>query len=202
MSNNKQNYVVIDENPFNYLSNNYNSLQPPNDFYRDGAFSVSKVSSVLNPPLDYQNKLVANNYPYHGNDYFHKEYPELTNTTLPRTNSASYYSKETMKDVNTTTMQNNINAGIPPVQVNPDINTSEFQSSKIPTEHSMWNRRRGGCMDYISHCKRCPACARYFSYERNMYIMIMIMILIVSGVIIWFLTKDIKALKKLAKSAE
>lgn len=196
---NKQNYTVIDENPFNFLSNNYNSVVPPNDYYRDGTFSVSKVSSSLNPPLDYQNKLAANNYPFQGNSYFHQEYPDLVNKEYPRTNPAEYYSRETLKDINMSTIQNNINAAIPPTQVNPDISTSEFQSNKIPTEHSLWNRRRGGCMDYITHCRRCPACTRYFSYEKNMYMMIIFMIIIVAAVIIWFLYKDIKALKKIAK---
>lgn len=194
---NKQNYVVIDENPFNYLSENYNSLTPPKDFYRDGTFTTYKIPSNINPPLDYQNKLVANNFPYQGNTYFHKEYPELTQKEYPRTHSADFYSRETLKDVNLTTVQNNINAGIPPVQVNPDIATSDFQSVKMPTGYSLPRRN---CMEYISHCRKCPACIRYFDYEKNQYRMIIVMILVVAAVIIWFLYKDIRLLKKLSKT--
>lgn len=197
MSNKK--YTIIDENPFNYLSDGYNSVS--DGFYRTSNLTSYKVNSSLSPPVEYQNKLAANNFPYNGSEIFERQYPELVNKDHPRKLSPESIYQQAISNKNFYDVQKNINAGIPPQQVNPDIATSENQVVKMPTDFSNTNLqnnmiRRRGCMDYINHYQKCPACTRYMSYEKNMYLMFILMIIIVATIIIFFLYKDIQRLKR------
>jgi hypothetical protein len=195
MSNKK--YTILDENPFNDLSDYYNSVS--DGYYRTNDLSVKKVNSALNPPSEFQNRLVANNFPYNGSEIFEKQYPELLNRDHPRKVSPESIYQQAISNKNFYDVQKNINAGIPPQQVNPDISTSENQVVKMPTDFSNQTNRvrtRQGCMDYINHYHRCPSCIRYMSYDKNMYLMVILMIIIVASIIIFFLYKDIQRLKR------
>ena len=187
MNNNNINFSIIDENPFNYLSNNYKSLD--DDYNSASKLNKYKIDSAMNPPSEYQNRLVANQFPYKGSEIFEKQYPELANKDHPRKVSPQYISTLSNKNNNYVDIQNNINAGIPPVQIYDDIATNMNQSVKIPSDYSNYSRKRP-CYDYINHYHKCPYCTRYFEYEKNIYKMIIIMIIIVAAVIIWFLYKD------------
>jgi hypothetical protein len=55
--------------------------------------------------------------------------------------------------------------------------------------------RDQSCLDYIYHVEKCPACKRYFSYEKNMYLVVTIMITILAFIIIAFLMNELSKKK-------
>jgi len=65
-----------------------------------------------------------------------------------------------------------------------------------PMEDRQQRRLRDqSCLDYIYHVEKCPACKRYFSYEKNMYLVVTIMITILALIIIAFLMNELSKKK-------
>jgi len=79
-------------------------------------------------------------------------------------------------------------------------NIPSKQSRYMPQMPPMDDRphrrlRDQSCLDYIYHVEKCPACKRYFSYEKNMYFVVTVMITILAFIIIAFLMNELSKKK-------
>ena len=69
----------------------------------------------------------------------------------------------------------------------------------ITTKYPGYRRQHNMCMDSLNHFNECPSCYRYYNYEKNLYVIVMIMLIIIFCIIIWFLLRDITHLKSMLK---
>jgi hypothetical protein len=215
---------AVDANFLLDLSDGYSSLE---DYRRTGIgmgpigkANVDKIKTAV-PSAEYQKRLAANTNPNPNSPYYKVEYPDM-----PKTRSAESIVKEQTQNIKYFDKVDNINAGIPPVQIHPNIKTDNLDAvmmnnfkvpepvpilpqnapmtkynnvdKSVPTQG--YRKAAGcGCVDVMNHYRMCPVCQRYQSYERNMYMVIIIMILIISAIIIFFLMKENRNLKNLLK---
>lgn len=216
--------TIIDKDFLNNLSDEYSSLV---DYRRngigigpEGRATIERQKNIT-PPADYQRRLIANTNANPDSSFYKVEYPDMKKTRSPESILREEKSNITYIDK----IDEKVPAGIPPVQVNPNIKKPNLDSVKMtdynrvnnspPTSHShgvpqgvpqgMPNRYKNmmqsgcGCVDSLNHIRMCPVCARYQSYEKNLYMVIIIMIIMIAAIIIYFLMKDIRQLKSLIK---
>jgi len=46
------------------------------------------------------------------------------------------------------------------------------------------------CIDFLNHVKHCPLCQRYFQCDNRMYYVVILSLIIIFGIILYFVTKD------------
>jgi hypothetical protein len=183
-----------------------------------GIAAIDKIKSAT-PPAEYQKRLIANTNSDPDSKFFKLEYPDIK-----RDISGAEAVRDITKDITYIGNTVGVNAGIPPVQVNPQIKKDNLDSVKmndfkvgmpsppqqrmnidrnVPTQgyrpRGYDNRSNCSCLDAMNHSRLCPVCQRYRDYEKNMYLVIMIMIIVIGGLIIFFLMKENKQLKNLLK---
>jgi hypothetical protein len=219
---------AIDTDFLTELSDGYSSLE---DSYRRngiglgprGMANIDKIKNVT-PSAEYQKRLIANTNANPNSQFYKREYPDM-----PKTMSAENISRDQTRDIVYVDRTNNINAGIPPIQMNQNIKEANLDSVKmndfkvsqpvpilpqqspmlknnadksVPTQGHRYrslDRYSCSCVDVMNHNRMCPVCQRYQNYEKNMYMVIIIMILVISSIIIFFLMKENKNLKNLLK---
>lgn len=209
--------VTVIEDFLDNLSDRYSSLE---DYRRNGAgmgpigmANIDKIKNVV-PPAEYQRRLIANTNVDPSSKFYKVEYPDTK-----RTVSAQDVLNDELKDVTFINKINNVDAGIPPVQVNKNIKLPNLDSVKMNdfgdknqmsmkpqmkenTAPTMGYRHRNlgcGCVDSMNHMRMCPVCARFQNYEKNMYMVIIVMIILIASIVVYFLMKDIRQLKSLLK---
>lgn len=193
-----------------------------------GMANIDKIKNVT-PPGEYQKRLIANTNANPNSQFYKREYPDMPKTRsaesiareqtrdivyVDRTNNINAgippkQVHQNIKEANLDSVRMN-DFNVPqPVPILPqqapmmknNMNTNVDKS--VPTQGY---RYRGldrasscSCVDVMNHNRMCPVCQRYQSYERNMYMVIIIMILVISSMLVFFLMKENKNLKNLLK---
>lgn len=215
---------AVDTDFLTDLSDGYNSLE---ESYRRGGMglgplgkaSIDKVKNAV-PPIEYQERLAANTNANPNSKFYQREYPDM-----PKNRSAESIVKEQTSNITYFDKVDNINAGIPPKQIHPNIKEPNLdavmmnnfkvpppapippqqmaqRNNIVPTQgykNRHLERSGCGCVDVMNHSRMCPVCQKYQNYEKNMYMVIIIMIIVICAIIIFFLMKENKQLKNLLK---
>lgn len=208
---------IFDEQYLNILNNEYDNLEK--NVYK------TKTSSSINPPSDYMKSLNTSIYNpmIESKDIKRVEsLQSVINNDIEKMNKQNkfYVNKEENISAGDVPLLKNINGQDSIKMYEPNKFTNSFlQTKSIPQQQNYPppqnypipqqqnypinadidrpNRRlrEQSCMDYIYHVEKCPACKRFFSYEKNMYLTVTIMIIILSIIIISFLMNELSKKK-------
>ena len=204
---------IFDDQYLNILNNEYDNLEK--NLYK------TKTSSSINPPSDYMKSLNTSIYNPMIESKDIKRVDSLQsviNNDIEKMNRQNkfFVKKEENISAGDVPILKNINGQDSVKMYEPNKFTNSFlqqnkpipqqqnypilQQQNYPIPHGDFERpnrrlRDQSCMDYIYHVEKCPACKRYFSYEKNMYLTVTIMIIILSIIIISFLMNELSKKK-------
>jgi hypothetical protein len=206
---------IFDDQYLNILNDGYDGLEA--NTYR------SKALASINPPQDYMKNLNTNIY--NSSTKRTESAQDYVNDDVKKMNSENKFFADKQRNLNAADVPivKNVSnqdaikmyepkfadafkqkpkpSPISPPPVLPSQMTQGFYRQMQPPPHMNPNddrpyrRRDQSCLDYIYHVEKCPACKRYFSYEKNMYLVVTIMIVILSFIIIAFLMNELSKKK-------
>lgn len=215
---------VFDGNYLNPLNDQYRTLEEGmRPSY--GLTTKIKASKI---PMEYQERLSVVNNP--NSEAFKRYYPDTQKNVAPievlreETKDIDFFTR--VNNINAGAVPEMVNPDINTAELdsvrmiqqpntefmnpanpynphNPTQSPSVPQKfSNPPSKHNMFRHRANFCMECINHFNECPNCYRYYSYEKKMYLVIMIMLSIIFCIIIWFLLRDINNLKAILRNSK
>jgi hypothetical protein len=197
---------IFDDQYLNILNDSYDGLEA--NTYR------SKALASINPPQDYMKNLNTNIY--NPSTKRTESAQDYVNDDVKKMNAENKFFVDKQKNLNAADVPIVKNVSNPdaikmyepkfadafkqkPKPVLPSQMTQGFYRPPPPhmnpNDDRPYRRRDQSCLDYIYHVEKCPACKRYFSYEKNMYLVVTIMIVILSFIIIAFLMNELSKKK-------
>jgi hypothetical protein len=204
---------IFDDQYMNILNDSYDGLEA--NTYR------SKALASINPPQDYMKNLNTNIY--NPSKKRNESAQDYVNDDIKKMNDENKFFVDKQKNIHAADVPIVKNVSNPdaikmyepkfadafkqkPKPPSPPVLPSQmthgFYRQMQPLNANMntnedrpYRRREQSCLDYIYHVEKCPACKRYFSYEKNMYLVVTIMIVILSFIIIAFLMNELSKKK-------
>lgn len=199
---------IFDDQYLNILNDSYDGLEA--NTYR------SKALASINPPQDYMKNLNTNIY--NPSTKRTESAQEYVNDDVKKMNAEKKFFVDKQRNLNAADVPIVKNVSNPDAikmyepkfadafkqnpKPSPPVLPSQMTQgfyrpppNMIQNDDRHYRRRDQSCLDYIYHVEKCPACKRYFSYEKNMYLVVTIMIVILSFIIIAFLMNELSKKK-------
>ena len=184
-----------------YKSKALASVNPPQDYMKNLNTSIYNPAKPSEPKRSISAQQVVNNDIENmntQNKFFFDQQRNIQAADVPLVKNINGQDSIKMYEPNTKFAQ----AFRPPSQIANNIPSKQprYMQQMQPQMQPMDDRphrrlRDQSCLDYIYHVEKCPACKRYFSYEKNMYFVVTVMITILAFIIIAFLMNELSKKK-------
>jgi len=202
---------IFDDQYMNILNDEYDGLEA--NIYK------SKALASVNPPQDYMKNLNTSIYnPAKQSEPMRSiSAQQVVNNDIENVNKQNkfFFDKQNNIQAADVPLVKNINGQDSIKMYEPNTKFAQAfkqpsQTANIPSKQPRYMQpqmppmmddrhhrrlRDQSCLDYIYHVEKCPACKRYFSYEKNMYLVVTIMITILAFIIIAFLMNELSKKK-------